>query len=40
MIVWRVVLVLGLVYSLAITLLMSGAMLWDMFDHEPIGDYF
>jgi hypothetical protein len=40
MIVWRVVLVFGLVYSLAITLLMSGAMLWDMFDHEPIGDYF
>jgi hypothetical protein len=40
MIVWRVVLVVGLVFNLAIVLLMSGALLWDTFDHEPVGDYF
>jgi len=38
--VWRVVLVLGLVFHLGIISLMSVATLWDMFDHEPIGDYF
>lgn len=40
MLVWRVVLVLGLVLHLGIILLMSVATLWDIFCHEPIGDYF
>ena len=40
MLAWRAVLALGLVFHLGIILLMSGALLLDMFCHEPIGDYF
>jgi hypothetical protein len=40
MLAWRVVLALGLVFHLCIILLMSGALLMDIFCHEPIGDYF
>ena len=40
MLAWRAVLALGLVFHLGIILLMSGALLLDMFCHEPMGDYF
>jgi hypothetical protein len=40
MLAWRAVLALGLVFHLGIILLMSGALLVDMFFHEPVGDYF
>ena len=40
MLAWRGVLTLGLVFHLCIILFMSVAMLLDLFNHEPIGDYF
>ena len=40
MLAWRGVLALGLVFHLCIILVMSVAMLLDLFNHEPIGDYF